>query len=97
MWVSKEIQNTDIIAYLRKNMQKHLDNACKDFEKFRRHPASNDYIVRIARYALSVGDKERARKYFDDFVHSKISIYHYAVWIQKYYKELKNEFQRQCT
>jgi len=57
MWVSKEIQNTDIIAYLRKNMQKHLDNACKDFEKFRRHPASNDYIVRIARYALSVGDK----------------------------------------
>ena len=92
MGVIQAIQDKKVIAYLRKNMQKHLDNACRDFEKFRRHPASNEYIVRIARYALFLGDKERAREYFDDFVRSKISIYHYAAWIQKYYKELDSEF-----
>ncbi|NQT10607.1 MAG: hypothetical protein HQ573_05500 [Desulfobacteraceae bacterium] len=92
MGVIQAIQDKKVIAYLRKNMQKHLDNACRDFEKFRQHPASNEYIVRIARYALFLGDKERAREYFDDFVRSKISIYHYAAWIQQYYKELANEF-----
>ena len=92
MWVTQEIRDIATLDYLRKNMQKHLDDACKSFEKFRRCPASNEYIVRIARYALFLDDKERAREYFDDFVRSKISIYHYASWIQQYYKELDNEF-----
>ena len=93
MGVAQEIRDIAVINYLRKNMQKHLDNACKDLEKFRRHPASNEYIVRIARYALFLGNKERAREYFDDFVRSKISIYHYASWIQNYYKELQAGFR----
>jgi len=93
MGAAQEIRDTAVIDYLRKNMQKHLDNACKDFEKFRLHPASNEYIVRIARYALFLGDKERAREYFDDFVQSNISIHHYALWIQKYYKELGMVFK----
>jgi len=93
MGVIQAIRDIAVIDYLRKNMQKHLDNACRDFEKFRRHPASIEYIVRIARYALFLDDKERAKEYFDDFVQSKISIYHYALWIQKYYKELDSEFR----
>ena len=92
MGVIQEIRDVAVIDYLRKNMQKHLDNACKDLEKFRQQPTSNEYIVRIARYALFLGNKERAREYFDDFIRSKISIYHYAAWIQKYYKELDSEF-----
>jgi len=92
MGVIQAIQDKKVTAYLRNNMQKHLDNACRDFEKFRRHSVSNEYIVRIARYALFLGDKERAREYFSDFVRSKISIYHYAAWIQQYYKEVNNEF-----
>jgi tetratricopeptide (TPR) repeat protein len=97
MGVAQEIRDMAVINYLRKNMWKHLDNACKDLEKFRRHPASNEYIVRIARYALFLGDKERAIEYFDNFVRSKISIYHYASWIQQYYKELDNEFRGRDT
>ncbi|MBW2557529.1 MAG: hypothetical protein JRD69_01595 [Deltaproteobacteria bacterium] len=96
MGVAQEIRDIAVINYLRKNMQEHLDNACKDFEKFRRSPASKEYIVRIAKYALFLDDKERAREYFDDFVRSKISIYHYAAWIQQYYKELDSEF-RECN
>ena len=93
MGVIQAIQDISVIDYLRKNMQKHLDNACKDLEKFHQHPTSNEYIVRIARYALFLGDKERAREYFDDFVRSKISIYHYAPRIQKYYEELQAGFR----
>jgi len=90
----QEIRDVAVIDYLRKNMQKHLDIACRDLEKFRQHPISNEYIVRIARYALFLGNKERAKEYFDDFVRSKISIYHYAAWIQKYYMELDSELPR---
>ena len=92
MWGIQEMRDVDVIDYLRKNMQNHLDVACRDLEKFRQHPISNEYIVRIARYALFLGNKERAREYFDDFVRSEISIYHYAAWIQQYYKELDSEF-----
>jgi len=95
MGVIQAIRDITAIDYLRKNMWEHVDNACRDFEKFRRHPASNEYIVRIARYALFLGNKERAREYFDDFVQKKISIYHYATWIQKYYLDLCGEFQEQ--
>ncbi len=94
MWVTQEIRDIAVIDYLRKNMQKHLDNACRDLEKFQRYPVSNEYIVRVARYALFLNDKKRAKEYYDDFVRSKISIYHYALWIQKYYNELDSEFQR---
>ncbi|GEM_PF-1372014 len=97
MGVIQAIRDIATIDYLRKNMLEHLDNACRDFEKFRQHPASNEYIVRIARYALFLGDKERAKEYFDDFVGLKISIYHYAYWIQKYYLDLCGEFQEQNT
>jgi len=97
MGVIQSIQDIAVIDYLRKNMQNHLNNACRDLEKFQRHPASNDYIVRIARYALFLGDEKRAREYFDNFVRSKISIYHYAPWIQKYYDELKNQLQGHST
>ncbi len=93
MGVAQEIRDATVIDYLQKNMCKHLDNACKDLEKFRRHPASNAYIVRIARYALFLGSRERAKEYFDDFVRSKISIDHYASWIQRYYIELESIFQ----
>lgn len=74
-------------------MREYLDNVCKDLEKFRRHPASNAYIVRIARYALFLGNRKQAKEYFDDFVRSKISIYHYKVGIQRYYMELESIFQ----
>lgn len=93
MGVAQEIRDTTVIDYLQKNMRKHLDNACRDLEKFRRHPASNAYIVRIARYALFLGNRKQAKEYFDDFVRSKVSINHYAFWIQRYYIELESIFQ----
>jgi Ca2+/Na+ antiporter len=94
MGATQKIQDKVVRNYLRENMQKYVDSASRDIEKFQHHPASNEYIVRIARYSLFLGDKESAKKYYDIFVNSKISIYHYASWIQKYYKELDSEFRR---
>ncbi|MDP8315732.1 MAG: hypothetical protein RAP70_11800 [Candidatus Celaenobacter antarcticus] len=94
MWEIPKIKDVNVRDYLQKNMQKHLDNACKDLENFRQHPTANEYVVRIARYTLFLGNKERAQEYFDDFQRSKISIDHYAAWIQKYYGELNHEFLR---
>jgi tetratricopeptide (TPR) repeat protein len=47
MEATQKIQDKVVRNYLRKNMQKHLDNACRDFEKFRRHLVSIEYIVRF--------------------------------------------------
>jgi len=93
MGVAQEIQEATTIGYLHRTMQEHLDTACRDFEKFRCHPGANEYILRIARYALFLDDKKRARAYFDDFVKSKISIYHYVLWLQAYYGKLVEAFR----
>ena len=82
------IREPAIIPNLRRTMEKHLTDACKDLERFRRHPASNEYLLRTARYALFLGDQNRAKEYFDDFLRSKISIHHYAMWMQAYYQDL---------
>jgi len=92
MGLAQETGEATIILYLRNTMGEHLDNACRDLEKFSRHPVSTEYALRIARYALFLDDRERAKKYFDDFVQSKISIYHYANWLQQYYQELSGVF-----
>jgi len=81
-----------VTDYLRNKMQKHLNDACNDLEKFRKHPISNEYLVRIARYALFLDDQKGAKEYYDEFVSSGISINHYAGWIQNYFAELKREF-----
>jgi tetratricopeptide (TPR) repeat protein len=78
---------------LNNTMRQHLDCACRDLEKFLWHPASNEYVLRIARYALFLNDRERSRKYFDDFIQSKISIHHYAIWLQRYYHDLSQAFR----
>ncbi|MBI5601875.1 MAG: tetratricopeptide repeat protein [Deltaproteobacteria bacterium] len=82
------IGESSLIPYLREVMERHLNDACTDLEKFRHYPASNEYIVRIARYALFLDQQAKAKEYFDDFLRSKISIMHYAAWIQEYYQHL---------
>lgn len=93
MGLAQEIREAPILTYLRSTLRNHLDSASIDVEKFRGHPASNEYMLRIAKYALFLDDKERSRKYFDDFIQSKISIHHYASWLQRYYHDLSQAFR----
>ena len=72
MALAQAIQEETIKIYLENNLEKHLNQACSDLEQFRGHPISNEYSLRIAKYALFVNNKEKAKKYFDYFVQSKI-------------------------
>jgi hypothetical protein len=95
MGVIQQVQEPSIIPYFRQTMERHLNDAITDLAKFRSHPATNEYVLRIARYALSLGDREKAKNYFNDFLQSKISVFHYADWIQRYHNDLAQFFSRQ--
>lgn len=89
---AKNLENSNMKGQMRNIMQEHLQMAIEQIEKFKLHPATNIQKLRAARYALFLNDKNIARQYFDDFKKSKISIHHYAHWLQKYYNELASEF-----
>ena len=92
MGLAQAIQEETIIAYLQQRLKEHLNQACNDLEQFRGHPVTNEYALRIAMYALFVDNKEKAKRYFDDFAQSKVSIHHYANWLQQYYQDLSKVF-----
>lgn len=94
MGVIQQVQEPSIMPYFRETMERHVNDACTDLAKFRSHPVSSEYTLRIARYALFLGDELKAKKYFDDFLQSKISVFHYANWIQRYYHDLAQFFGR---
>ncbi len=79
-------------SQMRNTMQEHLQIAIEMIDKFKRHPETNILKLRAARYAFFLDDLDIAKQYFEDFKNSKISINHYADWLQKYYYELATEF-----
>jgi len=93
MALAQATRDETLIHDLKDTLRQHLNNACRDLEKFWWHSAFPEYALRIARYALFLNDKERAKRYFDDFVRSKISINHYAEWLQRYHYELRQAFR----
>ncbi|PTX16375.1 hypothetical protein SAMN04488598_10750 [Halanaerobium congolense] len=52
------------------------------------------YYVRIAFYYLVIGNDKKAKFYLDKFESLEKSILNYALWIQKYYIELKKHFEK---
>ncbi|MFW6248449.1 MAG: hypothetical protein ACOC4J_01615, partial [Bacteroidota bacterium] len=93
MGLIQQVQDASIKQYCRQTMEQHTNDASHDLERFQAHPGSHVYVLRLARYALFLGDHEKAKKYFDDFLQSKISVLHYAHWIQHFHHEL-NQFFR---
>lgn len=92
MAAATNLESHDMKEQMRNILQKHLQVAIEQIEKFKLHPATDIQKLRAAKYALFLGDKELARKYFEDFKQSKISIHHYSIWLQKYYNELASVF-----
>lgn len=93
MGLAQATRDATTINDLKNTLRQHLDSGCRDLEKFRWHPVSPEYVLRIAMYALFLDDRERGRKYFDDFIKSKISIHHYSIWLQRYYHDLCQAFR----
>ena len=94
MAVIQQVQEPSVIPYFRQTMERHVNDACIDLAKFCSHPESSNYALRVARYSLFLGHELKAKKYFDDFLQSKNSVFHYAAWIQRYYNDLAEFFNR---
>lgn len=92
MVAATNLESHDMKEQMRNILQKHLQVAIEQIEKFKLHPATDIQKLRAAKYALFLGDKDLARKYFEAFKQSKIRIHHYSIWLQKYYNELASVF-----
>jgi tetratricopeptide (TPR) repeat protein len=90
MGAIQAINDKSVKDYLKNKMTDHLNKACKEIISFEKHPASNEYFIRISMYSLFLGDNEKSREYLNKFDDSGISINHYSKWIQDYYIYLKN-------
>jgi len=84
------IREKTVRDYLRSKMTDHLSSGCEKIALFEKHPASNEYFIRIAMYFQFLGDHENSKEYLNKFEHSGISINHYSKWMQEYYSFLKN-------
>ena len=71
-------------AVVKEYLQKTLD----ELKTFQGHPIEDDCFVRIAYYAYKLKDRQTAKKYLEKFNEKRVSIYHYADWIQVYYRHL---------
>lgn len=56
------------------------------------HPETPCFYIRMGYYYLSQSKVEEAKKYYEKFKISKISVNHYALWIQGYENELSRCF-----
>lgn len=63
--------------------------AAEAIQEFDDHPQTVEYKLRVARYALFLGDRNRAQQYFEAFKDAGVSIHHYASWLQEYYQDLE--------
>ena len=63
--------------------------AVEAVQRFGDHPQTWEYNLRIARYALFLGEKELARRFFRAFKDAGVSIQHYADWLRVYYEQLE--------
>ena len=94
MAIIQQVQEPSVMPYFRQIMERHVNDACTDLAKYCSHPVSSNYVLRLARYTLFLGHELEAKKYFEDFLQSKISAFHYAAWIQRYYNDLAEFFNR---
>lgn len=76
-----------------------VDNAKKLFHNvhsrvyiFENHPILPEFFVRLAWYALQLGERSISYRFYSEFHDLNISINHFSKYFQEYYNDLKNEF-----
>lgn len=79
-------------AWLQPIIEQRIAEAVAAVKPFAGHPMTLEYNLRIARYALFLGNREMAKHHFEAFNDAGVSIYHYASWLQGYYRELEGAF-----
>jgi tetratricopeptide (TPR) repeat protein len=73
-------------------MNEHLKLVDESVSKIKFNPAFSEIYLRLAAYSFIMKDEKRARFFFSEFQNCKISINHYANWLQGYYQILCEHF-----
>jgi tetratricopeptide (TPR) repeat protein len=85
--------DSEVMGWGRPVMAQRVAQASDSVKFFANHPKTVEYNLRIARYALFLGDRALAKYHFKAFRESGVNVDHYASWLQDYYIVLKEAFQ----
>lgn len=82
--------NKDILE----KMRYHITLVESRLKMIENHPIIYEIYIRLAYYFFILKENKKAKRYFDKFEESNVSILHYANWLQRYYSILKNELAK---
>ncbi|KKM11062.1 hypothetical protein SY88_10400 [Clostridiales bacterium PH28_bin88] len=69
--------------------QTHAVLGEQSLARLKNYPAASEFFLRLAYYWAALQDFRKACHYFKLFRKTGISIEHYALWIQDYYRALE--------
>lgn len=74
-------------------MEEHVQLADERLMKLKKYPRIAEGNIRLAVYYMFLNEEEKAKKHLEAFEEAKISIHHFALWIQKDYERLCQKFK----
>lgn len=80
------------IYYYSLRILKNLELLEDKVEEIVGHPETPCFYIRMGYYYLSQSKTEKAKEYYEKFKLSKISVNHFALWIQNYERVLSQKF-----
>lgn len=80
------------IYYYSLRILKNLELLEDKIEEIVGHPETPCFYIRMGYYYLSQSKIEKAKEYYEKFKLSKISVNHFALWIQNYERVLSQKF-----
>lgn len=75
-------------------MEEHVRLADEGLMKLKKYPRVAEGNIRLAVCYMLLNEKAKAKKHFEAFEEAKISIHHFASWIQKDYEWLCKKFDQ---
>jgi hypothetical protein len=76
-----------------KLMEEKLNFVIAEYDNLQNHPAKLSHAIHIAHLLMFFQRREEAKKYYEFFRNSGISIKHYASWMQEEYQALRQAFE----
>jgi len=73
-------------------MKVHVKLADDRISNIKFNPSLHEFYLRLGRYNLVLHDETKSKFYFNEFQNCKISENHYANWLQRYYRVLRDHF-----
>ena len=86
-------QPIPLIPCYAKLMEEKLDFVIAEYDNLKNHPAKMSHAIHIAHLLMVFQRRDEAKKHYDFFRDSGISIIHFAPWVRNEYQALRQEFE----